>query len=187
MRRRTAKHSDVAMRFFTPELYIQFNSADDAEADRADEGWEHAIRDYRRHVDRFRSDLPVGAQRLAELCLHDAEVQTWDGEINPTSNGKIKWSAVAVLTLQNGEEITTLIYSLWDHVSEVTPPSAWRFSQEKVHWLYDEIDAAQYRAGAFFHRILLSDGRVLLIPFRDVVVNGFAVTPASAGSSRRTA
>jgi hypothetical protein len=187
MKRQTAKRSDAAMHFFTPELYLQFNSADDFEADRADEAWERAIRDYRRRLDQFRNKLPASVKRMTELCLHDAEVQAWDKEINPTSNGKIEWSAVAVMTLQNGDEITTLIYSLWDHVIEATPLSTWRFSPAKVHWLYDEIDTAQNRAGAFVHRVLLSDGRVLMIPFREVVAKGFAVTPARTGSSRKTA
>jgi len=31
------------MRFFTPELFIRFNSPDDMEADRADADWEAAI------------------------------------------------------------------------------------------------------------------------------------------------
>jgi hypothetical protein len=30
---------EAIMRFFTPELYDRFNSADDDEADRADESW----------------------------------------------------------------------------------------------------------------------------------------------------
>jgi len=34
------------MRFFTPELYVKFNSPDDVEANRADEDWEAAIREY---------------------------------------------------------------------------------------------------------------------------------------------
>jgi hypothetical protein len=39
------------MKFFTPELYIRYNSKEDAEADRADEDWEKSIRNYKSHLE----------------------------------------------------------------------------------------------------------------------------------------
>jgi len=47
MKHQIEKRPEAMMKFFTPELYIRCNSTDDAEADRADEDWEKAIRDYK--------------------------------------------------------------------------------------------------------------------------------------------
>ena len=38
--------SEPIMRFFTPELYTQFNSSDDGVADHANEAWENALQEY---------------------------------------------------------------------------------------------------------------------------------------------
>src|SRR5271165_3957990 len=50
MKPQTEKRSEPVMKFFTPELFIKFNSPDDVVADRADEDWEAAIREYRSHL-----------------------------------------------------------------------------------------------------------------------------------------
>ena len=44
MKPRTGKPTDPIMKFFTPELYLRFNSPDDQVADRADVDGEAAIR-----------------------------------------------------------------------------------------------------------------------------------------------
>ena len=62
------------MQFFTPELYMQFNSKDDEEAVRADAAWEEAIRNYRHHLEAIQARMPVPVEKLASLCLHDAEI-----------------------------------------------------------------------------------------------------------------
>ena len=74
MKLRIEKRREHAMEFFTPELYLQFNSPDQETAYRADQTWENAIQDYNRHLDTFRDAMPSGVKELAEkLCLHDAE------------------------------------------------------------------------------------------------------------------
>ena len=83
MKRRTEKPSDSPMRFFTPELYVRFNSADDAEADVADAEWESAVAAYRRHLDGLRDRIPMQVRALADLCLHDAELLAVQQEIQP--------------------------------------------------------------------------------------------------------
>jgi hypothetical protein len=45
------KPSKPTMRFFTPELYCLFNSANEEEADRAEEAWESALQAYRNHLE----------------------------------------------------------------------------------------------------------------------------------------
>src|SRR5579884_3214898 len=112
------------MRFFTPDLYERFNSPDDGEADRAQEEWEKALQAYRRHLDEFRDRMPSSVRKLAELCLHDAEVLSRVEEVQPVAalvDGAFPspfpvWSAAAVLSLQQDGQIVSLFYGLWDSV-----------------------------------------------------------------------
>ena len=62
------------MRFFTPELYLRFNSRDDAVALAADAEWEAAIARYNAHLDSFRGKMPSQVVNLSEMCLHDADI-----------------------------------------------------------------------------------------------------------------
>ena len=63
------------MRFFTPELYLRYNSLVDAVANRADEDWEKAICDYNKHLAKYAKQMNPRVKYLAEaLCLHDAEL-----------------------------------------------------------------------------------------------------------------
>src|SRR5262249_44883135 len=59
--------SEPAMRYFTPELYQQFNSFDVDEAERADEGWDRAEAAYKERLARIREHLPSQVVRLSEL------------------------------------------------------------------------------------------------------------------------
>ena len=69
MRLQTEKPSEQVMKFFTPELFIRFNSTDDEKADRADEDWEAAIGAYRHHLDCLREQMPSQVNKLAaSLC-----------------------------------------------------------------------------------------------------------------------
>jgi hypothetical protein len=195
MKHPTAKPSEGVMRFFTPELYLQFNSSDDEEADRADEAWESAIGAYRRHLESIRDKMPSAVRKLTELCLHDAELVACNQDVEPffavplepLSPGPI-WSAVAVLSLKHNEHLTSLIYLLWDRLREYAPKSNWRFAKERKHWLYDEVDSVSGLPGRFVHRILFSDGYVTEVPFLTVVIHSFALREVAAGAeTQRTA
>ena len=67
MKPQTEKPSEPVMKFFTPELFIKFNSPDDVVADRADEDWEAAIREYRSHLEGLRDQMPSQVKELAGL------------------------------------------------------------------------------------------------------------------------
>jgi hypothetical protein len=69
------------------------------------------------------------------------------------------WSAAAIVSVTLEAEIVSLISCLSDHVTTVPAPPDWRFSKLQEHWLYDD------RKGPFVHRILLSTGITLEIPF----------------------
>jgi hypothetical protein len=175
------------MRFFTPELYLQFNSSDDEIADRANEAWEKALHEYQDHLDAIRPRMPSQVRKIAELCLHDAEVLGLEQEVQSLFPEPF-WSAMAILSLKQDRTIQTLIYMLWDRVREYPARQDWPFSRSRKHWLYDEVDLAADRQGAFLHRILLSDGCIVEIPFRSAVISGVTLPAADEGEvARRTA
>jgi hypothetical protein len=187
------------MRFFTPQLYQRFNSLDDAEADRANDEWEGAIQAYQQHLGSLRDRMPSQVAKLADLDLHDARILSRAEEIQaggpfffhdfpiplPISN----WSAVALITVRHEGDLVSLIYCLWDRLRVRPAPDEWTFSKLKEHWLYDEVDAVSERRGPsspgpFLHRILLSTGVELEIPFTTVIIHRFTLPDeASAGST----
>lgn len=186
MKQPTEKPAEQVMRFFTRELYRQFNAPDDEEADRANAMWETAIEKYRQHLDDIRDRMPSQVRKLTDICLHDAEVLALNQESQalippPEPSWPVPfWSAIAILSLRHEGKVWSLIYLLWDRVREHPAPGDWPFSKTAKHWLYDEVDLAADRRGMFLHRILFSDGGVLEVPFYSVICSNFAL-PAMEG------
>jgi hypothetical protein len=191
MKPKTEKPREQIMRFFTPDLYIRFNSPDDAVADRANDEWERSIEQYDRHLATFRDRLPSQVRKLTELPLHDAEIVTRVEEIQvggqqalfeiPFPFAVPVWTAIAIVTVKNEGTIRSLIYSLWDRIRTHSFEEGWTFSKDREHWLYDELDVVSQRAGqlfpgGFLHRILLSTGIVLEIPFSSVIIHEFSLS-----------
>lgn len=181
------------MKFFTPELYIRYNSPDDVEADRADEEWEKRLNDYKNHLSRFSNEMNPRVRDLAEtICLHDAELLSFQedlpGQLSPPF---FQFSfSVATIALRSDRRIVNLIYLLWDEVGQDRPAEDWPFSRLRTHWLYDEIDVERRQPypPLFWHRVLLSDGRVISIPFFDVVIQAFSEqNPETAVVTKRRA
>lgn len=179
MRLLIEKPSDAAMRFFTPELYRQFNSANEEEADQADAAWESALQHYQFHLREIWDKLPSPIRKLTERCLHDAELLACHTEIEPLPLSiephfpGSPWLASEILSLKSGNEITTLIYTLWDRPRESPALSDWPFSTERKHWLYEELDVVDPQRGLFVQRILFSDGAILEIPFVSILIHRF--------------
>jgi hypothetical protein len=192
MKRRTEKPSENVMRFFTPELYRQFNSANDAEADLASTAWESAIQAYQEHLNAIQNEMRSPVKKLAKLELHDWELLATKQENVPVFSFPLEpfgphpyWSAVATLSLQKDEDVTNLVYALWDEVLLVEQQGDWSFSKKRKHWLYDEIDVSM--PGSFLHRILFSDGSVAKIPFLTVLIQQFSISKVDTGSAEKIA
>jgi len=172
------------MKYFTPELYQQFNSFDVIEAERADEAWDQAEVAYRERLTSIRDHLPSQVVKLSELCLHDALVVSREEQAQPAGElpfidrdypFPFLWSAVAIVSVTLGEQVVSLIYCLSDHLTTKPAPEGWRFSKIQEQWLYDEVDVLNDRRGLFVHRILLSTGVTLEIPFVSVIIHRFTV------------
>ena len=175
------------MQFFTPELYVRFNSPDDEVADAAYQEWEQATEQYARHLETFRARASSQIQKLTELSLHDAFIVSRAEQIQaggphffrdfPYPLPVAIWSALAIVTVKDGDTIRSLIFCLWDHVRTHHHADGWRFSTECEHWLYDEVESVHPdRGGSYLHRILLSSGVELEIPFTALFIHEFALT-----------
>lgn len=167
MKPNTANPSDHGMRFFTPELYLRFNSTDDAVADQADHDWEVAIETYRDHLQQIQAQLPGDVQKLVELCFHDAELLKL--EHSPAVE---LWPETVILAVQQGQTMTTATYLVAERPSEIPAPANWSLGRGQVQWLYDEVSVLER---GFEHRILFSDGHVLAIPFQSVILQTFSI------------
>jgi hypothetical protein len=188
MNPRTAKPSELTMRFFTPELYVRFNSSNEDEADQANEAWESALVGYRKHLEEIRGQMPPQVRKLTELCLHDAEFIGLDQAVDPQlppphePAAQPNWTATALVSVSQDGKMISLIYLLWDHIREHSSSQSWPFSKARPHWLYDEVDIAPGRQGMFLHRVMLSDGRILEIPFVSAIIHSL---PFSAPSKSK--
>jgi hypothetical protein len=174
------------MKYFTPELYLRFNSSDEKEADLAEVAWDNAIQSYKRRLKDNRSKMPPNVRTLAEKsCFHDAVVLGWQTHQQGNTRRAETPKFVAIF-LQQGNEAIVLHYFLWALPKESKRRKNWPFSQDHKHWLYDEVDIADNVVHAdpcydFVHRILWSDGSELEIPFADVIINRFPLlSPVTA-------
>jgi len=173
MKLQIEKHSESRMKYFKPELYLRYNSRDDADADRADRHWEKAIHAYTEHLRTFSKKMNDRVKDLAEnLCLHDARLISSEGYLSalPLLPHFRTW----VISLRTNGKIVNLFYLLWGEVAESTAQKKWPFSKLSAHWLYDEVDFEPDSPFLYWHRVLLSDGRVISIPFFDVFVHSFS-------------
>jgi hypothetical protein len=190
--------SEHTMRFFTPELYLRFNSRDDAVALAADAEWERAITSYKAHQESFRGQMPSQVVKLSEMCLHDADILLRQEQQEPFELAHHKylpepwpwvpWFGVFTFAVRHDDQVLAILYFLWDHVAEKPASQDWPFSTSREHWLYDEIDYASGAGGHFVHHVLLSTGIVLSIPFSAVLMARFPVKQAEGeGRSKQTA
>ena len=160
------------MRYFTPELFVQFNSDDDEVADRADEAWEKALRQYRKQIKSLRSSMSVQVRQLTRLNLHDAEIVGIEIDLD---NG----TPLAFVTVLKDDSLYSLVYVLTSAVVRSASINSWPFSKSYKHWLYDEVDVVEANGQRFEHRIMLSDGSTIRIPFHSVIINRTSLkTPA---------
>ena len=172
---------DYRMKFFTPELYMRFNSSDDDIADEATREWDRAIENYLRHLQSL--PLTEHVKELSEQCFHDAlclDKTTHPGRSFPAAHPSRKgnnseerdrtWITpqITSLLLQAADEMIQLLYSAAYDPVIVDHSPEWKAWEVTNRWLYDEIDVAEDEPRLFIHRILWSNGTVLTIPFWDV-------------------
>jgi len=156
------RHNECGkMRYFTPELYLQLQSADDSVVDKAMEQWDAASASYRNDLERLRREMPPQIRPITELRLHDWNlVDAFDGSNEDRG-------MPATIVLKDANRFTILCYWVSGKVQRIDPPPHRVWYKDKIQWLYDEIDLMDEVNRTFVHRILFSDGTTLLIPFSD--------------------
>jgi hypothetical protein len=172
------------MKYFTPELYLRFNSDDPQEMVQAHDEWERAIERYRQHVREVEANFTPSVRELAHsLCLHDAAVLglTWVPTPSYASRSLPAPDAarsLVVLTAKQGSTVYFLIYLMAEEplIHEIQQP--WPFSKENAHWLYDEFDVDA--TGQQRHEVLLSNGRIITLRFHAVQLVTHAVGDKTA-------
>ena len=180
------------MRFFTPELYLRFNSRDDAVALAADAEWEAAIARYDGHLESFRSKMPSQVVKLSEMCLHDADIllrqeQQEPFELPYAKTGPapwplVPWYGVFTLAVRHEDQVLAILYFLWDHVAEkpVYAGLAVRRRPASIGFMTRSITLPG-AGGHFVHNVLMSTGIVLSIPFSAVLI---LAVPSGTGGWR---
>ncbi|HEV3006666.1 MAG TPA: hypothetical protein VGX78_19505 [Pirellulales bacterium] len=152
------------MKYFTPELYLRFNSRDRAEVANAHEEWEGAMQAYRRHLRDIGPRMNDNVREFADsLCLHDGEYLGM-AVVPLPDNG----SSVAMLLIRQDVARVLLVYFLTEQPLTEEVKQRWPFSKERVHWLYDEFDVGD--SGAQQHEMLLSNGRIVTLRFHKMQV-----------------
>jgi hypothetical protein len=122
---------------------------------------EQAIAEYRKHLKKINGRLNENVRELANACsLHDAPYLGLTKISLQSATGDL-----AILAVNGGEQVVLLVYVLADEPLIERPLESPLFSNQAIHWLYDEVDVAL--DGTFWHRILLSDGRVVSLRFVD--------------------
>ncbi len=178
------KHTDglrneLQMRFFTPDLYLEINSSNAVAVDAAMDAWEKAIVVYKKHLTALLKGMPPQIRHLAKLSLHDWELVSVDAD-------PVTTASTASVEVRHDGQLIVLFYVLWDTVQRLASPENWSFSGERVHWLYDELDRTGNRGGQLIHRILLSDGTTLTIPFSACFVKRIKLTKAFSKSELKS-
>ena len=150
------------MRFFTPELYLRFNSPDRSTAEEAHDDWEQALAGYRKHLKKLRPRMAKSVSETAEtLCLHDFAYLGMN--VSPILD---HGGALAAVMLRNGSKDMILAYFLAEEPLAQEGSESWPFSRDKVHWLYDEFDVRPN--GTLQHEVLLSNGHILTLRFYEL-------------------
>lgn len=146
------------MRYFTPDLVLRLNSSQPELIDSAMAEWERAVLAYRKGLRAVRREMPSQSRVITELSLHDWNLV----DIKWNTSGSVHF---AFILLEHDKDIAVLCYALAQNLRRIDSPKEWSLSKRHVHWLYDEVDVSDGDHESFLHRILFSDGTILLVPF----------------------
>lgn len=150
------------MKYFKTELFVAFNSEDARTAKRASQAWDEAVTAYDQYLKSIRRRLPAAVQKLSKLYLHDAAYLDF-GEDSPSPENR-----VAHLTVRRDGQPLLLLYFLLESPLVTGPLTDRVFSEQAVHWLYDELDMRG--PSDVSHEILFSNGRIYRFRFHHLAI-----------------
>jgi hypothetical protein len=165
------------MKFFTPELYLQFNSPEAGSTDSGIEGWGKVSQDYDNHLKRNYKHLNERVRdAAANLSLRDSELLSiQENAPGRASSPPFFPISIATISVRSGSVITNLVYFLWSEIRQSRPEDDWPVSDSRPIWLQDEYDVEPHPSylPMYWHRILWNNGKVFSIPFFDLIVHQF--------------
>lgn len=143
------------MKYFTPELYIDYNLVEDENLEKVEKRWQSAVNNYQNNLNSFINSAPLPVQNLVKLYLHDSPFLSYAEkdyffEINIQKNNPLK-----------------LKFTLTKPVEYIQKIPEWYFSDKDCYWLYNELDI---NAESYIYRILLSSGMEFRIYFSDIEI-----------------
>jgi hypothetical protein len=151
------------MKYFTPELYLRGQSADDAVVRAVEEAWEEASERYERHLRVIEPEMPEHVREFGNLLLHDADVYSIarrDSQLIMVLRKDAPPCDVVVLTYHLTEE---------PHLSKGLFPK--EYSSVGMQFLYDEMDLIKEGGRTVYAQsILFSNGWEMALRFSDVRV-----------------
>jgi hypothetical protein len=168
MNRRDDLPSELTgMHYFTPDLVMRLNSPDGDIVDAATADWESAIAAYQKRLRSIRRRLPEVSRQVANLSLHDWDVIAVKAPEAKRGEGL---GPSAIVAARQNNDLVVICYTPIQKVKVIDAPTAWPVSKGRVQWLYDELDAKSETSKSLVHRVLLSDGTTLVIPFSHCAV-----------------
>lgn len=151
------------MKYFTPELIVDYGSDDPATWKDAAANWETACEQYDAALASFKSAFPSGLRCLEDgYSLHDAVIR---------GMGRREGAFVILLQLDPPPQLLlTLTYDLVEEpiIKRDVLPSEFCSTGGHIDWQYDEIEKASEQPPTWRQSILLSNGWEILLHFRDV-------------------
>ncbi|MFO0969248.1 MAG: hypothetical protein U0793_27140 [Gemmataceae bacterium] len=129
------------MKYFTPELMRRLASESDEVADRAQDEWETACRDYHAYLQTIKDEFPEPFLRFQEsYALHDACI---------LSQQTLDQFFVMHLVLNDGTQLGIAFEQEGDPNPFVIMPTC------EFYWLYDEVEKVGENGGRVFQESIL--------------------------------
>jgi hypothetical protein len=153
------------MKYFTPELIVRGQSADEKVLNEVEQLWEEAAARYLAYRDTIRPDFPPGLRQMEEsYYLHDAVV---------CGMGQRDRAFVIVLQLDTPPHaLLTFTYDLIAEpvINRAALPAGLFAAGPIVEWQYDEIERLPGDPATWCQSILFSNSWEVQLRFRDVTV-----------------
>jgi hypothetical protein len=161
------------MRYFTAEIWAEWQSSDDAVVRRAMMKWDRNIAAYRRHVHALAPRLGPSGRFFTDHSLHDGRLLSFQISDYPLRNIHRKSlrceSSVVISVLAWVKDNTEYIYTLrYEDILDISIDSKNDLFSERASrfgdWGYDEL--LQEGPDAFRHNILFATGTEMSVAFR---------------------
>jgi hypothetical protein len=164
------------MTFFTPELYVRYQSENEEILRDAEQQWDAAVQRYDEQLRALLVQAPEGEGLFENSHLHDAAILALGQEAD-------RFRLVLQLDLPYRTLILTYEILESPNVNRMALPPKYRSSH--VSWLYDKVELVGSDPVVCDHFILLSNGWEVRLRFRDLQIAAFRSLLLTDAEQRR--